>query len=87
MDHPHLDPTDHSSLFPPLSSWLPFSTSTTPRVRTPPFFVAMPRGMPSHEAMSIQHSYDLFSGAAGQMQVKTANDRKAVVGGYDQHKA
>jgi hypothetical protein len=45
----------------------------------PPFFVAMPRGRHSKEEMSIQHMYDLFSGAAGLSQVKTANDRVATV--------
>jgi hypothetical protein len=45
----------------------------------PPFFVAMPRGRHNKEEMSIQHMYDLFSGASGLLQVKTANDRVANV--------
>ena len=53
------------------------SSDTVPMM--PPFFVAMPRGRHSKEEMSIQHMYDLFSGAAGLSQVKTANDRVATV--------
>lgn len=43
--------------------------------KTPPFFVAFPRGRINREEMSIQHAYDLFGGIDGEKNVKTANDR------------
>lgn len=62
------------------SGWGLFGPDMSEAVsRMPPFFVAMPRGRHSKEEMSIQHMYDLFSGAAGLSQVKTANDRVATV--------
>jgi len=60
---------------PSLSSHAFFGSATT--TRTPPFFVAMPKGRHAMEEMTIQHMYDLFSGSGGGGQVKTANDRKA----------
>mmetsp|Transcript_22692 Transcript_22692/g.34308 ORF Transcript_22692/g.34308 Transcript_22692/m.34308 type:complete len:517 (-) Transcript_22692:36-1586(-) len=47
------------------------------RLGIPPFFIALPKGRHSLEEMTIQTMYDLFSGAGGGGQVKTANDRKA----------
>ena len=67
----------HPSLGTEGGSW--FSSESQHRIRPPPFFIAMPRGRPCMEEMSIQHMYDLFSGASGLLQVKTANDRVASV--------
>lgn len=68
----------HPSLESSRGRWFP-SVNDEKRVKRPPFFVAMPRGRHSKEEMSIQHMYDLFSGASGLLQVKTANDRVASV--------
>ena len=68
MQHPTLASSQSGS-------WL----SSNNMLRMPPFFIAMPRGRHSKEEMGIQHMYDLFSGASGVLQVKTANDRVANV--------
>ena len=68
MQHPTLASSKRGS-------WL----SSNNMLSMPPFFVAMPRGRHSKEEMGIQHMYDLFSGASGDLQVKTANDRVANV--------
>jgi hypothetical protein len=70
---------DHPSLASNSGGWLDFSDEQNNALRMPPFFVAMPMGRHSKEEMSIQHMYDLFSGASGLLQVKTANDRVANV--------
>eukprot|EP00545_Synedropsis_sp_CCMP1620_P002983 CAMPEP_0119007262 /NCGR_PEP_ID=MMETSP1176-20130426/2894_1 /TAXON_ID=265551 /ORGANISM="Synedropsis recta cf, Strain CCMP1620" /LENGTH=505 /DNA_ID=CAMNT_0006959377 /DNA_START=123 /DNA_END=1640 /DNA_ORIENTATION=+ len=70
----------HPSLASPDETWLNIIGDQQNNVlRMPPFFVAMPRGRHSKEEMGIQHTYDLFSGASGLLQVKTANDRVANV--------
>jgi hypothetical protein len=88
MQHPSLaSPTKHWLLSAGASSSSSSGSSSDSRVTTmgesslsmPPFFVAMPRGRHNKEEMSIQHMYDLFSGASGLLQVKTANDRVANV--------
>jgi len=63
---------EHPSLV-PHEAWL-FGNDAP---RSPPFFVAMPKGRHQREEATIQHMYDLFSGFGGGGQVKTANDRKA----------
>jgi hypothetical protein len=69
MQHPTLASSNRAN-------WL---SSNSNVLSMPPFFVAMPRGRHSKEEMGIQHMYDLFSGASGDLQVKTANDRVANV--------
>jgi hypothetical protein len=70
----------HPSLVSPDKTWLNIMGEQQNNIlRMPPFFVAMPRGRHSKEEMGIQHTYDLFSGASGLLQVKTANDRVANV--------
>eukprot|EP00521_Asterionellopsis_glacialis_P014525 CAMPEP_0195309316 /NCGR_PEP_ID=MMETSP0707-20130614/38677_1 /TAXON_ID=33640 /ORGANISM="Asterionellopsis glacialis, Strain CCMP134" /LENGTH=391 /DNA_ID=CAMNT_0040373613 /DNA_START=631 /DNA_END=1809 /DNA_ORIENTATION=+ len=82
-DHPFLENSKKSKsliskLFPPESaSGGEFSLKQANTPRYPPFFIAMPKGRLQKEEMTIQHMYDLFSGAGGGGQVKTANDRKA----------
>ena len=43
--------------------------------RTPPFYIALPRGRANEGEMAIQHAYDLFGGFDGEKEIKTANDR------------
>jgi len=70
---------DHSSLSVKGAAWFDMGDDKKSLLKMPPFFVAMPKGRHSKEEMSIQHMYDLFSGASGLLQVKTANDREANV--------
>jgi hypothetical protein len=74
MQHPSLAVMNNAN-----GNWLDLMGNANPVHSMPPFFVAMPRGRHSKEEMGIQHMYDLFSGASGLLQVKTANDRVANV--------
>jgi hypothetical protein len=77
LSHPNLSSKKSRFGFLPLSS--SSSSSTQNQQQSPPYFVAMPSGRHHSEETTIQHMYDLFSGQGGGGQVKTANDRKALV--------
>ena len=86
FDHPALHHSKYGSTTTTTTGWSllsrlynksPKRRQPQQQKRTPPFFVAMPKGRHSKEEMTIQHMYDLFSGQGGGGQVKTANDRKA----------
>lgn len=77
LTHPYLEPVTPtwSSLLLDKVGLSYHETASPSEYKTPPFFVAFPRGRINKEEMSIQHAYDLFGGIDGEKNVKTANDR------------
>ena len=77
LAHPFIDPAPStwSSILLTKLGVRRQETKSTSEYKTPPFFVAFPRGRINREEMSIQHAYDLFGGIDGEKNVKTANDR------------